>query len=680
MRSGSLGAVGEDAKQYRLLSQPSAISSATASTASLVLILLVFVSLVAQCDASGDASTDKLFAWARSQGAKITDAIEIRTTSYGGRGIFAKRRIAANTELIRIPYHLQLGVRQLAEGADAEMQRMARSLPWEYVLQNELSFVPLSIALLAEKRKGGASIFGPFLQSLPAYCSNAMGMMTGDDLNGLKIWAPHIADKVVRRRAGIESIHGKAAPVSIEELRWAASIVCSRSLVRKRIKELDSDQVDRIGAFAASDHSRMLPVIDLVNHGSLERANVWVGHLSRDGGDEQSEETNDYSTSLKSTRDIDAGEELLFDYGGGRGELISNDRLLLDYGFVLPGHIDRVSISVEDLLAAVSEMEGYRAGMAEVSGENTSRLSELVRLLIKQAAEVQESAPLLFTSQREPTVATLAIAIGLSSRDGADVSRVLNAASGDASQMASRIIESSNELQREFARFVLKRAAGLAVKARLSVQDGSGPDGSCEVDEGSFGRVAPSDHSRMLPVIDLVNHGSLERANVWVGHLSRDGGDEQSEETNDYSTSLKSTRDIDAGEELLFDYGGGRGELISNDRLLLDYGFVLPGHIDRVSISVEDLLAAVSEMEGYRAGMAEVSGENTSRLSELVRLLIKQAAEVQEGAPLLFYEPTRAYRCNAGNCNWVVISRWGRCVACIECGKWRCKPNGKSDN
>ena len=173
------------------------------------------------------------------------------------------------------------------------MQQMARSLPWEFLLQNGLSFVPLSITLLAEKRKGDASIFGPFLQSLPDYCANAMGMMAGDDdgddLNGLKIWALHIADKVVRRRAGIESIHGKAAPesLSIDELRWAASIVCSRSLVRKRIKELDSDQVDRIGAFAASDHSRMLPVIDLVNHGSLEKANVWVGHLSLGGGDEQ---------------------------------------------------------------------------------------------------------------------------------------------------------------------------------------------------------------------------------------------------------------------------------------------------------------------------------------------------------------------------------------------------------
>lgn len=63
----------------------------------------------------------------------------------------------------------------------------------------------------------------------------------------------------------------------------------------------------------------------------------------------------------------------------------------------------------------------------------------------------------------------------------------------------------------------------------------------------------------MLPIIDLVNHGSLSEANVWVGHLSRSETD-----NNDFSTSLKSIRDIAQGQELLFDYGGKQGQTINN--------------------------------------------------------------------------------------------------------------------
>jgi len=87
-------------------------------------------------------------------------------------------------------------------------------------------------------------------------------------MNNLINWSLNIANKVRQKRVGITSIHESIAPtsVSIEELTWAASNVCSRSLVRKRIMELTSDETNRVGEFAASDHSRMLPVIDLVNH------------------------------------------------------------------------------------------------------------------------------------------------------------------------------------------------------------------------------------------------------------------------------------------------------------------------------------------------------------------------------------------------------------------------------
>ena len=113
------------------------------------------------------------------------------------------------------------------------------------------------MALIAELRKGHESIFHVFLNSLPRYCGNAVGGLLDtkkntnhdddDGMNNLQNWSPNIANKVRQKRVGITSIHESIAPtsVSIEELTWAASNVCSRSLVRKRIMELTSDETQK---------------------------------------------------------------------------------------------------------------------------------------------------------------------------------------------------------------------------------------------------------------------------------------------------------------------------------------------------------------------------------------------------------------------------------------------------
>jgi len=414
-----------------------------------------------------------LFEWAKQQGAKIADSIEVKSTAYGGRGLYAKRHIPANTELIQIPYHLQLGARQLAEGSDEEMQTLARNLPWRYIMENELFFIPLGIALLAEKRKGATSTFWPFLQSLPV-CSNALGEGSHGDLSSLRIWAPDIASKILQRRRGLQEIHNTVAPssLSIEEFRWAAANVCSRSLIRKRIKELSSKDVDKIGAFCASDHSRILPIIDLVNHGSLSDANVWVGHLSRGETD-----TNDFSTSLKSTCDIAPGEELLFDYGGKEvGQTISNARLLLDYGFVLPQHIDRVSISLEEFTAAISEMLN-RDRFRDIEATQIKRLQSLMKELMKQASTEQCNMPIVFERNCEPSILTHAIAICITCRDKEELSSLVKLYDEaqnhkiDNSLLPSRIINGCSNIQREFARYSLKIAAAFALAQRTSIDE-----------------------------------------------------------------------------------------------------------------------------------------------------------------------------------------------------------------
>lgn len=435
---------------------------------------------------SSSNNDNDLFKWARSHGAKISENVQIQSTSYGGRGLFASTAIAANTELLRLPYELQLGVRQLAEGTDIELQTMARELPWQYILQQDLTFIPLSIALCAEQRKGDDSLFAPFLRELPTEFTNAVApsesfnpMIAEDaplDLNDLQTWAPLAARKVLSRRNGLLAIHENLSPASLPfqtHLCWAAANACSRSLVRKRIKELSDEQVALIGDFCASDHARFLPVIDLVNHGSLEAANVWVGHL--DLSDGASDIVGlDFSTSLKSTRDIAAGEELLFDYGGEGQQKISNERLLLDFGFVLPDHTDTVALRLEEFVPAISALSASRMGMTEVSEEAKSELTSIITGLINLASSLQ-GAPLLFGEQ--PTVLTLALALVMTCRGHDDVERVLapvRDAAGDASLLPQQIVDNSTSEQQEFAILTLTNAATMALEQRPSIDDAKG--------------------------------------------------------------------------------------------------------------------------------------------------------------------------------------------------------------
>ena len=466
----------------------------------LVILILRISSATSLHPALDSTSKVDLFDWARQHGAYISESIEIRSTDYGGRGLFATKDIPAKEELIRIPYDLQLGVRQLAEGADEEMQSMARNLPWQYILDNELFFIPLSIALCAEKRKGVDSIFEPFLRDLPTLPTHSL-VATGkgandSDLGFLLAWAPILGKKVLDRRNGIQTIYQQLAPpsLSLQELVSAATNVCSRSLVRKRKPELSTDQIQRVGEFAASDHSRMLPVIDLVNHGSLQAANVWVGHLSSNSdaaATEDDDASNDYSTSLKSTRNIKAGDELLFDYSGDNDEKISNDRLLLDYGFVLPKHTERVTLSLDEFVPALMALDDKRQGMNNLPKQDLDGLDGLIQFLLKQASVAQAGAALAFDSEGEPTVQTLAIALAMTCQGQEDVTRafqpVLNNPT-DGSLLPAQVVESCTEAQKEFARGALKYAAILACTKRPLV-DG---DASCvgEGEEATFANVA----------------------------------------------------------------------------------------------------------------------------------------------------------------------------------------------
>jgi len=227
-----------------------------------------------------------LLDWATSHGAWVSDNVEIRPTPYGGRGLYATADIEANTELVRLPEHLQLGVTQLAEGADAELQRLALSLP-----PSELRFLPCAVALASEVRKGDASIFDVYIQELPAAYFNAIAPGDGfgndpsderyDEPRGLT-WEPAMANRAASMRRAVRTLHESSAPrsLSLRELCWASAAVCSRSLTRRKVRRLTEEELERVGDYCGKDRTRLLPVIDLVNHAiPSSDANADVRHV-----------------------------------------------------------------------------------------------------------------------------------------------------------------------------------------------------------------------------------------------------------------------------------------------------------------------------------------------------------------------------------------------------------------
>ena len=148
--------------------------------------------------------------------------------------------------------------------------------------------------------------------------------------------------------------------------------------------------------------------------------------------------------------------------------------------------------------------------MSNVPEGDKKELDTLLTFLISQTTtellHYGGTQPLLFfvAPNGEPTPQTLAIALVMKCRGHDDVTRVLTPAHGiktqhDAALLPNQIIDSCTELQWEFARYALKRAAGLALIQRIPIittteneHDHDDDSSSCdEVDnKGSFANIA----------------------------------------------------------------------------------------------------------------------------------------------------------------------------------------------
>ena len=222
----------------------------------------------------------------------------------------------------------------------------------------------------------------------------------------------------------------------LSQFCWATAIAGSRAY---RVRGSGESS-------GASDAARLLPIIDLANYAPAMRANAELRNAPTDSaaatGDGEGEgsavETagcsdDPFAVSLYACAPIRRGQEVLIDYGHGKE--YCNERLLLEYGFVIediPG--DRLNLPLGaiavGLSAAVQAAEKAEAAAAADSNGRGASVRELEvdeeelgghqARLLSELGDV-DAAGLVFHRDGTPSAATHGLVLCLTARKAAEL-------------------------------------------------------------------------------------------------------------------------------------------------------------------------------------------------------------------------------------------------------------------
>lgn len=385
-----------------------------------------------------------LLSWAVSKGAYVSNSISMSPPDAAVRGLIATEDIETGSVLVTLPQALQLGV----DSCDASpgLQSMLNATPsWS---------ARLGLALCAETKRPN-SPFEPYISELPQTlsCSLAPEVQAGfaSDLTAehdrskvLAAWPPTLA-RVQQQRRALRSLYLRLVqsanqpsdpPLEFSQFCWATAIAGSRAY---RVRGSGESS-------GASDAARLLPIIDLANYAPAMRANAELRNAPTDSaaatGDGEGEgsavETagcsdDPFAVSLYACAPIRRGQEVLIDYGHGKE--YCNERLLLEYGFVIediPG--DRLNLPLGaiavGLSAAVQAAEKAEAAAAADSNGRGASVRELEvdeeelgghqARLLSELGDV-DAAGLVFHRDGTPSAATHGLVLCLTARKAAEL-------------------------------------------------------------------------------------------------------------------------------------------------------------------------------------------------------------------------------------------------------------------
>jgi len=280
--------------------------------------------------------------------------------------------VPAGTVLLTLPGALQLGVGSASKGSESD--GTASGEAGRSILSVLLDATPvamrslrLGISLWSEIKRGAASPFAPYLDLLPETlsCCLAPGY-TAEASEALRAWPPTAA-RVTAMRAALRAQHAtlrRAAAVAsveaptLDELGWASAIAGSRAY---RVRGSRGQ---------AGDSAYLLPIIDLANYAPSVQANAELRNAPT--GEALGASADPLAVSLYASRDLQAGTEVLIDYGSGTP--LTNERLLLEYGFVLPpdrGSLDSLELPFGAIaigMQAIAGAEGEASAVGAADG------------------------------------------------------------------------------------------------------------------------------------------------------------------------------------------------------------------------------------------------------------------------------------------------------------------------
>ena len=278
-----------------------------------------------------------LVSWCASRGAS-GDGLQVSPGGPGGRGrgLVASRAIAAGETLLCLPLHL--GIVDEPEGHPASAAAALQHIPW---------FARLAARLLQEAALGDDSVYAAYLALLPKRC-DASPLLCDEQLAALRAAYPPLADEAAAMRAEVAAAYVQLAAAAPEALAGAsaAQFADACSVVYSRVYGM---RAAAAGGGGVGVYRLMLPLADMVNHGSAEAPEDGAGPLFppvRDAANVawdieelDAESGGGYALVVQSLVPLAAGEEALFNY---REQ--SSDHFLLYYGFVprLNPHDDAV--------------------------------------------------------------------------------------------------------------------------------------------------------------------------------------------------------------------------------------------------------------------------------------------------------------------------------------------------
>ncbi|CAL9769094.1 unnamed protein product [Musa acuminata subsp. burmannicoides] len=281
-----------------------------------------------------------LIRWVRREGGFVHPNLRIADGDPYGLGVVATNEIPPGSELIALPSHLLLRFDRSSEsdggcdGPHSTLVELARRVP------DELWAMRLGLKLLQE-RATARSFWWPYISNLPETFSIPI-FFSGDDIKNLH-YAPLIHQVNKRCRFLLEfekEIKNILDNVSLRNHPFGGQDVNSSSL-GWAMSAVSSRAFQLYGEILYSDKHKnipmLLPVIDMCNHSFAPNARIV-----------QEQNMNSQNMSIKVVADTQIKQDthVLLNYGS-----LSNDFLLLDYGFVIPSNPhDHVELKYDEAL------------------------------------------------------------------------------------------------------------------------------------------------------------------------------------------------------------------------------------------------------------------------------------------------------------------------------------------